>query len=65
MPFSCLRPIVNSPSKLASRLEKTRASEGWRRFAHPGDKRGSGSHFGRVHVSSLKRKRGMSPEQRL
>ena len=57
LPFSCFRPIVNSPSKLASRLEKTRASVGWRRFAHPGDKRGLGSYLGRVLTSSLEGKR--------
>ena len=38
MPFYCLRPIVNSPSKLPSHLEKTRVREGWGRFARPGDK---------------------------
>ena len=38
LPFYCLRPIVNSPSKLASHLEKTRVNEGWGRFARRGIK---------------------------
>jgi len=38
LPFSCLRPIVNSPSKLASSLEKTRVRDGQRRFAYLGIK---------------------------